>query len=179
MSSLKAFILKKLTPLLMLSLCGLSASAQKPPPPKERMAGTSDLNRKDKRVEQITLGKKKFTIYCGPQAPNRELRQENGDSLLVYKITAPGATYSILEIPKLATRKGKIIGEGSYKVAKDTLYVYINSYDYIGAYRLTNTYVSDKYGLKKIADHMEAIKYESITEEYLKPAEMKTIFPAK
>ncbi len=171
--------MKNLCVLLILILASLSASAQKPPPPKSRIAGTSEITQKDKRVEQITLGKKKFTIYCGPQAPKWELRQESGDTLQVYKFTTPGSTYSIFEIQKLATRKGKIIGESSYKVVNDTLYVYTNSYDYIGAYRITDIYVSDKYGLKKIADKMEAIKYESITDAYLKPAEMKTIFPAK
>lgn len=171
--------MKNLFVLLTLAIASLTASAQKPPPPKGRMAGTSDLSQKDKQVAQFMLGKKKFTVYCGPQAPKWELNQESSDTLQVYKFTIPGTTYSILEIQKLATRKGKIIGEGSYKVVNDTLYVYTNSYDYIGAYRLTDIYVSDKYGLKKIADKMEAIKYESITDAYLKPAEMKTVFPAK
>jgi len=171
--------MKNLFVLFMLTIASLGASAQKAPPPKASIAGTSALSQKDKRVEQITLGKRKFTIYCGPVAPKRELSQESGDTLQVYKFTTPGSTYSIFEIQKLATRNGKIIGEGSYKVINDTLYVYTNSYDYIGAYRITDIYVSDKYGLKKISDKMEAIKHESITDAYLKPAEMKTIFPAK
>lgn len=171
--------MKKLLVLLTLTLPGITTSAQKPPPPKARMAGSSNISKKDKQVVQFTLGRKKFTIYCGDQAPKWELNQASGDTLQVYKIAAAGTTYSILEITKLATRDGKIIAEGTYAITNDTLYVYSNSYDYIGAYRLTDIYISDKYGLKKIADNMEAIKSEAITDRHLKPAEMKTIFPAK
>lgn len=171
--------MKKLLVLLALILPGITVCAQKTPPPKSRMADTSDISKKDKQVEVFTLGRKKFTIYLGAQAPKWELNQASGDTLQVYKVAAAGTTYSILEITKLATRDGKIIAEGSYAVAKDTLYIYSDSYDYIGAYRLTDIYISDKYGLKKIADNMEAIKSEMITDRHLKPAEMKTIFPAK
>lgn len=154
------------------------ASAQKPAP-KAGMAGISGIKKIDRLIEQFTLGRKKFAIYCGYQNPGWTFNQELGDTLEVYKIAVQGNNYSILEITKLATRQGKIIAEGAYKVINDTLYVYQDSYDYIGAYRLTDTYVSDKYGLKKIADNMEAIRSEAITDRHQKPAEMKTIFPAK
>lgn len=171
--------MKNLLLLLTLTIFSLTTSAQKPPPAKLRIAGTSDLTQKDKLVERFTLGKKKFTVYCGPQAPKWELRQEPGDTLKVYKIAAAGATFSTQEITQLATRKGKIIAEGTYKIDNDTLHVYSNVYDYTGAYRLTDIYISDQCGLKKIADKMEAIRYETITDKYLKPAEMKPILPAK
>ncbi|RYD94449.1 MAG: hypothetical protein EOP54_17495 [Sphingobacteriales bacterium] len=171
--------MKLLFILLTLTIFSTTASAQKTSPPRGRMAGTSDITKKEKRVAQFTLGRNKFSVYCGDQTPKWELSQERCDTLQVYKIAAQGATYSILEITKLATREGKIIAAGTYNITNDTLYVYSEAYDYMGAYRLTDIYVSDNYGLKKISGKMEAIKSETITDKYLKPAEMKTIFPGE
>lgn len=171
--------MKQFLTLLTFVLFSLTAPAQKPPPPKASIAGTSAITKKDKWIESFTLGRQKFNVYFGYQAPEPHLNQKAGDTLALYKIAAIATKFSTLEITRLATRSGKIIAEGTYKVSNDTLWVYTDTYDYIGAYRLTDVYITDKYGLKKISDKMEAIRSESITDKHQKSAEMKTIFPAK
>lgn len=171
--------MKQLFILFTLTLYGITATAQKPPPHKAGMAGISAITKKDKWIDSFTIGRQKFNVYCGYQHPEPNLDQKAGDTLVLYKIAALSATFSTLEITRLATRNGKIIAEGSYKVANDTLQVCTNTYDYIGAYRLTDIYVTDKYGLKKIADKMEAIRSGTISDRYRQPAKMKSILPAK
>lgn len=171
--------MKQFLTLLTIILFSLTAPAQKPPPPKARIAGTSDITKKDKWIESFKLKQQKFHVYYGVQNPEPNLNQKAGDTLVLYKIAAIAAKFSTLEITKLATRNGKIIAEGSYKVAGDTLWVYTDTYDYIGAYRLTDIYITDKYGLKKISDKMEAIPSEAITDKHQKPAEIKSVLPAK
>ncbi|MBE9598413.1 hypothetical protein [Pedobacter sp. MC2016-24] len=66
-----------------------------------------------------------------------------------------------------------------YKVENDTLTVITDHYDYIGAFRMTDRYVTDKYGLKKISGKMKGIDTENLSDKYQKPAEMKAPPPAK
>lgn len=171
--------MKQLFILFTLTLYGITATAQKPPPQKAGMAGTSAITKKDKWIDSFTIGRQKFNVYCGYQTPDPNLNQKAGDTLVLYKIAARSATFSTLEITRLATRNGKIIAEGSYKVFQDTLQVCTDTYDYIGAYRLTDIYITDKYGLKKISDKIEAISSGTVTDQYQQPAEMKSILPAK
>lgn len=165
----------------MFVFVSISTFAQKkPPPPKAvKVAGTSDILKTDKRLADFSIKKTKFNVYLGYQEPEPMIRQEKGDTLQVYKITKDKLKFSHLEIVKYATRKGKIISEGKYKLANDTLTVMENSYDYIGAYTMITKYVTDKWGLKKVSDDMKGIKLENLTERHLKPAEMKSPPPAR
>lgn len=159
---------------IFLAFVSINAFAQKTPPPKAvKIAGTSDILKTDKRQADFSIKKTKFNVYLGYQKPEEMIRQEKGDTLQVYKITRDKLKVSDLEIVKYATRKGKIVGEGKYKLANDTLTVTQNSYDYIGAYTITTKYITDKWGLKKVSDDMKGIKLENLTDRHLKPAEMK------
>lgn len=159
---------------IILAFVSINAFAQKTPPPKAvKIAGTSDILKTDKRQADFSIKKTKFNVYLGYQKPEEMIRQEKGDTLQVYKITRDKLKFSDLEIVKYATRKGKIIGEGKYKLANDTLTVTQNSYDYIGTYTITTKYITDKWGLKKVSDDMRGIKLENLTDRHLKPAEMK------
>lgn len=159
---------------IILAFVSINAFAQKTPPPKAvKIAGTSDILKTDKRQADFSIKKTKFNVYLGYQKPEEMIRQEKSDTLQVYKITRDKLKFSDLEIVKYATRKGKIIGEGKYKLANDTLIVTQNSYDYIGAYTITTKYITDKWGLKKVSDDMKGIKLENLTDRHLKPAEMK------
>ena len=160
--------------IIFLVFVSINAFAQKAPPPKAvKIAGTSDILKTDKRQADFSIKKTKFNVYLGYQKPEEMIRQEKGDTLQVYKITRDKLKFSDLEIVKYATRKGKIIGEGKYKLTNDTLIVTQNSYDYIGAYIITTKYITDKWGLKKVSDDMKGIKLENLTDRHLKPAEMK------
>jgi hypothetical protein len=159
---------------IFLAFVSINAFAQKTPPPKAvKIAGTSDILKTDKRQADFSIKKTKFNVYLGYQKPEEMIRQEKSDTLQVYKITRDKLKFSDLEIVKYATRKGKIIGEGKYKLVNDTLTVTQNSYDYIGAYTITTKYITDKWGLKKVSDDMKGIKLENLTDRHLKPAEMK------
>lgn len=159
---------------IILAFVSINAFAQKIPPPKAvKIAGTSDILKTDRRQADFSIKKTKFNVYLGYQKPEEMIRQEKGDTLQVYKITRDKLKVSDLEIVKYATRKGKIIGEGKYKLTNDTLIVTQNSYDYIGAYTITTKYITDKWGLKKVSDDMKGIKLENLTDRHLKPAEMK------
>lgn len=166
---------KTLTAITLMLISTTTFAQQKP----DAVVGTSEVSRKNKLVESFTLGKKKYNVYLVNKTPDEDLRQQKTDQLKVYKIVPDKAKYSDLEITKLATRKGKIIGEGKYKVVNNTLMVYNDSYDYSGAYRITETYVLKKYGLEKASDKMEPINTDNLPNTYLKPAEMKQPFPSK
>lgn len=165
---------------IILALFSINTFAQKGPPPKPpRTAGTSDILKTDKRLADFTIKKTKFNVYLGYQKPEEMIRQEKGDTLQVYKITRDKLKFSHLEITKYATRKGKIIVEGSFSLVNDTLIVTQKSYDYIGAYCITKKYITDKWGLKELSDDMKGIPHDQLTERHLKPAEMKVPPPAK
>jgi len=164
--------MRKLLVIILASL-SINALAQKTPPPKMvRLAGTSDVLKTDKRFTDLVVNKTRFNVYLGYQKPEEMIRQEKGDTLQVYKITRDKLKFSHLEITKFATRKGKIIREGKYDIVKDTLITTQNFYDYIGSYCITTKYITDKYGFKKVSDHMKPIKLEKLTDRHLKPAEM-------
>jgi len=173
--------MKKTLTLLLLTLLYFPAfSQEKPAPPKLRSAGTSEILKTDKWVENFKIKKEKFNVYLGYQKLNDILRQENGDTLEVYKITFDKRKSSEKEITKYATRKGKIICEGSYKVSGDTLTIIYNSFDYIGAYKSTAQYTIDKYGFfKEIGVKTESIDTDKLSDKYLKPAELKVPEPPK
>lgn len=164
----------------MIALINLNTFAQKTPPPKmARIAGTSDILKTDKRLTNFAIKQTKFNVYLGYQKPDEMIRQTKSDTLQVYKITLDKLEFSHLEIVKFATRKGKIVSEGKYSIVNDTLIVTQNSYDYIGSFRITTKYVTDKWGLKKISEDMKGINSEKLSERYLKPAEMKSPPEAK
>lgn len=107
------------------------------------------------------------------------MEQIANDTLQVYKITLDKYKVSTLEITKYATQNGKIIAEESYSMNNDTLTVKSRSFNYFGALEAIETYTSDKYGLKKIADKLVAIEISSLSDRYLMPAEVKVPMPAK
>lgn len=159
---------------LIISLISINAFAQKSPPPATvRLAGTSDILKTDKRLSDFSIKKTKFNTYLGYQKPEQMRQQKKGDTLKVYKITRDKLNFSHLEIVKHGTKNGKIILEGTYQVVNDTLIVTENSYDYIGAYKMTTKYVTDKWGFKKVSGDMKGIPLKNLTERHLKPAEMK------
>lgn len=165
---------------IMLAFLSFNAMAQKAPPPKAvKVAGTSAILKTDKRLADFSIKKTKFNVYLGYQQPEEMIQQTKGDTLQVYKIVLAPRKFSHLEITKYATRKGKIIAEGSYSLKKDTLTVIAKSYDYIGAYAITTKYVTDKWGLKKVWDDMKGIPLKNLTDRHLKPAEMKSPPPAR
>lgn len=165
---------------LIIVLANLMAFAQKTPPPVAvRVAGTSDILKTDKRLADFSIKKTKFNVYLGYQEPEEMIQQEKGDTLQVYKIALFPRKFSHLEITKYATRKGQIIREGRYYLKNDTLTVVAKFYDYIGAYAITTKYITDKWGLKQVSDDMKSIPLEKLTEQHLKPAEMKVPPPAK
>ncbi|MBC8987026.1 hypothetical protein H9X96_14730 [Pedobacter sp. N36a] len=171
--------MKRIFTLILFTTFFTNAFSQKKPKPEFRTVGTSDIAKNDKWKEDFKIKKEKFNIYLGYQAINSDLRQINGDTLEVYKITFDKRKSSEMEITKYATRNGKIIREGFYKVENDTLTVINDDYDYIGAFRMTDKYVTDKYGLKKISGKMKGIDTENLSDKYQKPAEMKAPLPAK
>lgn len=174
--------MKKILTLLLLTTFCISAFSQKKPkpkPPEVLTVGTSKITSKDKLIGTFKIKNKQYNIYCGYQDLNSNLRQEKGDTLEVYKIVADKWKYSEMEITKYATRKGKIIVEGFYKIEKDTLIVTTDAYDYIGAYRMTDKYITDKYGLKKVSDEMKAIDTQNLSDRYIKSAEMNVPPPAR
>nr|WP_198999606.1 hypothetical protein [Flavobacterium sp. ASV13] len=132
--------------------------------------GTSEILRTDKWIENFSIKKEKFNVYCGYQKRVCNLEEDKIDTLIVYKIAFDKAKYSQLEITKLAVENGKIISEGYYMIKNDTLKVVMNYYNYIEASRITDIYVLDKYRfLKKISDKMEAIENEKLSNKYRKP----------
>ncbi|TKC01756.1 hypothetical protein [Pedobacter cryotolerans] len=165
----------KISFLILLSFVSMGAFSQnkRPKPVAQRIVGTSDILKTDKRLADFSIKKTKFNVYLGYQKPDGlpELRKE--DTLQVYKITLDKLKFSHLEIVKYATKNGKIITEGSYKLKNDTLTVTQNAYDYIGSFCMTKKYITDKWGLKEISDDMKGIPIENLTERHLKPAEMK------
>lgn len=172
---------KVLTPLLFLTVFMLNAYGQKKAGlPKTRIVGTSDLSKADQWKENFQFGKEKYNVYLGYQAINNNLRQVKGDTLQVYKITFDKRKSSQIEITKYATRNGKIIVEGFYKIEKNVLVVVYNTYDYIGAYKTTTQYSPDKYGFfNEIDQKTIALDTDKLSEKYIKPAEQKTIFLPK
>lgn len=166
--------------IIIITFLSLNTFAQKKPPPPAmvRTAGTSDILKTDKRLADFSIKKTKFNVYLGYQKPEEMIRQTKGDTLQVYKIALDKLKFSHLEITKYATRKGEIIGEGSYTLKDDTLTVTQKFYDYIGAYAITTKYITDKWGLKKVWDDMKGIPLDQLTERHLKPAEMKVPPPA-
>ena len=162
--------MKTLLTLLLSLLTSNIALAQEKP---DAVVGQSQLTRKDKLVQSIMLGKKKFNIYLSEKTADGE------GTYQLYKIVENKRKHSELEFPKQTIKKGKITAEGSYKIVNNTLVVTNDSYDYIGAYRITEVYVPDKYGLKMTSDKMVAIDTDKLPDTYLKPAEMKQPFPAK
>lgn len=174
--------MKKILIFFILLLIGNFAFSQKrrdPPPTKDRIAGTSDITKNDKWVANLLIKKKKFNVYCGYQPISSNLEQTANDTLQVYKVTLDKYKVSTLEITKYATQNGKIIAEGSYSMNNDTLTVKSRSFNYFGALEAIETYTSDKYGLKKIADKLVAIEISSLSDRYLMPAEVKVPMPAK
>jgi len=136
--------MKKIFTLILFTTFFTNAFSQKKPKLELRTVGTSDISKTDKWKENFTIKKKKFNVYLGYQYLSQNLRQAKGDTLEVYKITFDKLKSSEIEITKYATRNGRIIIEGSYKVENDTLIVCTNTYDYIGAYRMTDKYVIGK-----------------------------------
>lgn len=176
--------MKKILTLLLLITFSISAFSQKGLKPKGVFStvGTSEITKNDKLIGSFKIKNKRFNIYCGYQGLNSNLRQVQGDTLEVYKIVSfekDKWKHSEFEIKKYATRNGKIIIEGSYKVENDTLTVVTKSYDYIGAYQIIAKYVTDKYGLKEISNEMKSIETENLSDKYIKPAEMKVPPPAR
>jgi len=166
--------------ILIIVLISIKTFAQKGPPPKTvRLAGTSDILKTDKHLVDFNVKKTKFNVYLGYQKPDEMQRQQKSDTLQKYKITLDRLKFSHLEIAKYGTRAGKIILEGNYKLANDTLVVTENFYDYIGSFCITTKYITDKWGLKKVSDKMKEIPLENLTERHLKPAEMKVPPPRK
>lgn len=135
------------------------------------VADISRISKNDKWIKSFTIKKKIFNVYCGFKKPDYSLRQEVNDTLEVYKVSLNKEKYSQVEITKFATRKGKIIKEGFYKINNDTLTVATHFYDYIGAYRITDKYIVYKYGLKKVSDEMQDIDNETLSDRYIKTAE--------
>lgn len=172
--------MKKILTIILAFVCvNVSAQKKTPPPQPPRTAGTSDILKTDKRLADFSIKKTKFNVYLGYQKPEEMIRQEQGDTLQVYKITLDKLKFSHLEVVKFATRKGKIIGEGKFSLVNDTLVVMQNSYDYIGSFAMTTKYITDKWGLKKVSDDMKGISFEKLTERHLKPAEMKVPPPTR
>lgn len=166
-----------ITAFLLVAIGAFSQKKPRPEPPK--LVGTSEIEKTDERLGDFLIKKKKFNVYLGSQKPDSDLRQEIGDTLQSYKITLDKRKYSELEIPKFATRSGKIIAEGSFTVTNDTLTVVQNAYDYIGSYCITKKYITDKWGLKLVFDEMKGIKLEHLTDRHLKPAAMRIPLPAR
>jgi len=164
-------MMKTILKLLLLSLFISTATLAQEKP--DAVVGQSEVTKKDKLVESFVLGKKKFNIYLSEKLPN----EDGGGTYQQYKIVQNKRSLSELEFPKQTIRKGKITAEGSYKIVNNTLVVTSDSYDYIGAYRITEVYVPYKYGLKMISDKMTPINTDNLPDNYLKPAEMKQ--PAK
>jgi len=158
-----------LTLLLSLFISNIALAQEKP----TAVVGQSLLTKKDKLVQSIMLGKKKFNIYLSEKIANEE------GTYQLYKIVENKRKLSELEFPKQAIRNGKITAEGSYKITNNTLVIINDSYDYIGAYRITEVYVLGKYGLKMTSDKMVAIDTDKLPDNYLKSAEMKQPVPAK
>lgn len=174
--------MKTILTIILLIVVNTSLFSQQkglPPEGDFLLAGTSKISKNDKWIGNFTINKKIYRVYCGYQTPNPDLQQKENDTLAVYKIAPDKSKYSELEITKLATRNGKIIGEEFYKVEHDTLTIVANSYDYIGTFKSTSKYVTDKYGLKMISQKTENINTDTLSDKYLKPAEMNVIFPAK
>ena len=112
---------------IMLAFLSLNAMAQKVSPTKAvKVAGTSAILKTDKRLADFSIKKTKFNVYLGYQQPEEMIQQKKHDTLQVYKITRDRLRFSDLEITKYATRNEKIIREGQYKLAKDTLIVMQN-----------------------------------------------------
>lgn len=170
--------MKKTLTLLAAMLISTSIFAQKKPTAKhDAVVGSSDVAKKDKLVESFTLGNKKYNVYLSKTAI-QPLSGKQDDVFELYKIVPAKRTFAELEIPKFTMRNGKITGEGFYKIENGKLMITTDSYDLIGAYRTTEIYITDKYGLKKISDKMTAINTD-ISDKYVQPAEMKQPFSSK
>lgn len=136
-------MLNKIVFILIISLnvCCFAQPKNKRIPPKEEamIAGTSKITSTDKLVESITLKNQKFNVYQSVITNNKTFEMEPNDTVQLYKIAPVKYKYSTLEITKYATRKGKIVVEGSYKNSKR----YINSYNpYIRLHRFVQIYRS-------------------------------------
>lgn len=162
--------MKILFTILFSLFISIATLAQEKP---DAVVGQSEVTKKDKLVESFTLGKKKFNIYLS------EKISDGDGTYQLYKIVENKSYLSEFEFPKQTIRKGKITAEGSYKIVNNTLVVTNDSYDYIGAYRITEVYVLAKYGLKMTSDKMVAIDTDKLPDTYQKPAKMKQPFPAK
>lgn len=170
---------KVLALLLLIMLCVSAFSQNKQNLPPTSTIDVSVITKSDKLVESFKIKNKRYSVYCGYQQLNDNLRQEIGDTLEVYKIVAEKRRSSEMEITKYATRNGKIIRKSFYKIESDTLTVISEAYDYIGAFRMTDRYITDKYGLKKISDTMEGVNTKNLSDKYQKPAVMRPPVPAK
>lgn len=159
---------------LIIALASINTFAQKgPPPAMVRVAGTSDILKTDRRLADFSIKHAKFNVYLGYQKPSEMRQQKKGDTLQVYKIASDKRKFSELEAVKFATNGNEIIVDGKYSVAKDTLTIIQNFYDYMGSFCITTKYVIDKFGLKKASENMKGIKLEKLTTRHRKPVEMK------
>lgn len=172
--------MKKILTLLILTTFCISAFSQKKPEQPPKTAGTSDILKTDKWIENFKIKKEKFNVYLGYQDIEPMIQQIKGDTLEVYKITFDKRKSSEMEFTKYATINGKIIREGFYKIENDTLTVISNSYNYIGAFKTTIQYSVDKYGFfKVINENSESIDRNKLSDKYLKLPEVNVPPPAK
>ena len=159
---------------LIIALASINTFAQKgSPPAMVRVAGTSDILKTDKRLADFSIKNTKFNVYLGYQKPSEMRQQKKSDTLQVYKIALDKRKFSQLELVKFATNGNEITTDGKYSVAKDTLTVIQNFYDYMSSFCITTKYVIDKFGLRKASENMKGIKLEKLTKRHRKPVEMK------
>ena len=119
-------------------------------------------------VSSIKIKNKKLAVYLSTEIYKNENSSTENDSIQTIKIAVDNQKYSEINIIKFKTKKGFIVNEGSYKVENDTLIVYEDMYDYIGAYRIIEKYIPDQFGMKKISEEMISIDTDSLPDNYLK-----------
>jgi len=142
-------------------------------PPPVSVEGTSYITKDSKWIEKFILKGNVYNVYLKNQKPSEMMEQTEKDTLIDYLFVVEKMRFSIKEIQKYATVKGKIGREGFYKVKGDTLITTVNYYDPYHGGTLITRYVPDKQGwLKEISADMKGIDTDTLSDRYIKNEKM-------
>jgi len=131
-----------------------------------------------KKIDQFVIGKKTYIVYQCNMVPSAFIRQQPTDTLIEYHFHLKNQAHSSLQLVKLATRKGKISTEGSYKIKGDKLVATVHYYDPYHGGTLITSYVLDKYGSFTETDvKRRSIDSDTLSNRYIKAEKMNSIAP--
>lgn len=138
-------------------------------PPKMQIDGGYEIAPGDKRIADLLIKGRKFTIYSGYRSEGSLKWQGETDTTIVYKITLYKQTVVQKEIVKCAVRDdGKLMQESTYKMQGGKLVIVQKSYAYEGARITTFSYTSDEDGLSLESERSKEIDQATLSDQYIK-----------